>query len=255
MERIVSKQNTKIKELKKLNTNKGRKKKQQYLLESWHLVQEAINNLPQEQIITIFTTDDQYLKHGSELKNFEVILISEEIAAEIADTSTTQGIFAVCKIFDTSLEKNEYQGAWLLLDDVQDPGNIGTMVRTADAAGFTGVVFGEGTSSQYNSKVLRSMQGSQFHIKLVKEKIENVINQLKTNEVPVYGTELNPEAINYEMVKPADNFALIMGNEGNGMDKKLLSETTENLYIPIKGHAESLNVAVAAAVIMFRIKK
>ncbi|WP_429970985.1 TrmH family RNA methyltransferase [Fructilactobacillus sp. Tb1] len=255
MERIASKQNKKVKELKKLETAKGRKKADQYLIESWHLVQEAINNLPKSEIVTIFTTDDQYLEHGSDLKGFDVVSISDEIADEIASTSTTQGIFALCKIDNQGLDDVELSGAWLLLDDVQDPGNIGTMVRTADAAGFTGVIFGDGTSSQYNSKVQRAMQGSQYHVNLVKSPLQTVIAKLKAQNTPIYGTELNPDALNYEDIKPMSEFALIMGNEGNGMNKDLLKETTNNLYIPIKGKAESLNVAIAAAVIMFRIMK
>ena len=255
MERIASKQNKKVKELKKLATAKGRKKSDQYLIESWHLVQEAINNLPKKDVISIFVTDDQYLEHGSDLKDLNVISISDEIASEIASTSTTQGIFALCKINNQSLLDVKLDGAWLLLDDIQDPGNIGTMVRTADAAGFAGVIFGDGTASQYNSKVQRSMQGSQFHIKLVKAPLSSAVEKLKLQKTPIYGTELNPDAVNYKEITPLSDFALIMGNEGNGMNKSLLKETTHNLYIPIKGKAESLNVAIAAAVIMFQIIK
>lgn len=255
MERIASKQNKKIKELKKLETAKGRKKSGQYLIESWHLVQEAINNLPQNEIVNIFVTDDQYLEHGSALVGLNVVMISDEVAKEIATTSTTQGIFALCKIKHTELADVDLKGAWLLLDDVQDPGNIGTMVRTADAAGFAGVIFGDGTASQYNSKVQRSMQGSQYHVAVIKAALPAVIAKLKAQKTPIYGTELNPEAIDYKEITPLSDFALIMGNEGNGMNKELLKETTNNLYIPIKGKAESLNVAIAAAVIMFRIIK
>lgn len=255
MERITSKQNKKVKELRKLESAKGRKKSNQYLIESWHLVQEAINNLPKSEIISIFITDDQYLEHGSDLNGFDVVMISDEVATEIATTSTTQGIFALCKIKKTNLSEVELKGAWLLLDDVQDPGNIGTMVRTADAAGFAGVIFGDGTSSQYNSKVQRAMQGSQYHISLIKESLPVVVDKFKSQKTPIYGTELNPKAIDYKQITPLASFALIMGNEGNGMNENLLKETTNNLYIPIRGKAESLNVAIAAAVIMFQIIK
>ncbi|POH08802.1 RNA methyltransferase [Fructilactobacillus lindneri] len=255
MEQISSKQNKVIKDLKKLSTHKGRKKNSQYVIESWHLVQEAINYLPKDEIIMIYTTDDQYLKHGNDINDFKITLISDEVAQELSDTATTQGIFAVCKIVPVSFDENNLHGAWLLLDYVQDPGNIGTMVRTADAAGFNGVVFGEGTASPYNSKVLRSMQGSQFHIKVVKESLLKVMDAFDAKNFPIYGSELNPEAVNYRSISPANDFALVMGNEGNGMKQELLSKTTKNLYIPITGKSESLNVAIAAAVIMFRIKK
>ncbi|KID42121.1 TrmH family RNA methyltransferase [Fructilactobacillus fructivorans] len=254
MERINSKQNQTIKEIKKLHTHKGRQKSGEYLIESWHLVQEAINYLNLNQVVTILATEDQYLAHGDDLSGENIIVISDEIAAELSDTSTTQGIFAVCKIEEQSFNVQKDSGAWLLLDNVQDPGNIGTMVRTADAAGFAGVIFGDGTSSEYNGKVLRAMQGSQFHLPVIRMNLKKAMEIFKAQHVKIYGTELNPDAINYQDVQPMDNFALIMGNEGNGMNKDLLKMTNDNLYIPIKGNAESLNVAIAAAVIMFRIK-
>ncbi|XIF20324.1 MAG: RNA methyltransferase [Acetilactobacillus jinshanensis] len=147
------------------------------------------------------------------------------------------------------------QGDWLLLDQVQDPGNIGTMVRTADAAGFSGVIFGKGTASPYNPKVVRAMQGSQFHLTLARGDLNDWIRDLIKNDVPVYGTVLDPQAVDYRKVNSADNFGLVMGNEGNGMQKKLLNLTTKNLYIPIRGRAESLNVAVAAGILMFELIK
>ncbi|USS86731.1 RNA methyltransferase [Fructilactobacillus cliffordii] len=253
MERIDSKHNQQIKQLKKLATPKGRKHQQRYLLESWHLVQEALSALPAAEIEMIYATDDQYLEHGSKLSDLPVTLISDAVAQELGETTTPQGIFLVCKLQAPVVEP-DYHGAWLLLDQVQDPGNIGTMVRTADAAGFAGVVFGNGTASPYNGKVLRAMQGSQFHLQVVEADLKAVLDWFHTKHQPIYGTELNPEAVNYREVQPQRDFALIMGNEGNGMNPVLLHQTTKNLYIPITGHAESLNVAIAAAVIMFRIK-
>ncbi|USS85260.1 RNA methyltransferase [Fructilactobacillus myrtifloralis] len=252
MERINSKQNQRIKTVKKLTTAKGRKQQHQYLLESWHLVQAALEALPATDIVMVYATDDQYLAHGAALTDQPVTLISEAVAQELGDTQTPQGIFLVCELPDV-VNTIAPKGAWLLLDHVQDPGNIGTMVRTADAVGFRGVVFGTGTASPYHSKVLRAMQGSQFHLQVVEQALPTVIKQFQEHQVPIYGTELNPAAVNYRTITPQTDFALIMGNEGNGMDQALLQQTTKNLYIPIQGHAESLNVAIAAAVIMFRI--
>lgn len=254
MDRILSKHNKNVKEWQKLKTSKGQKKQKLYIIESWHLVEEAINY--DQKIDFILVTEEKYDFFKEKIVNFDVIIISEEIANLISSTVTNQGIFAICKMVYDSFETGEdLKGGWVLLDNVQDPGNIGTIVRTADAAGLKGVIFGEGTASMYNDKVLRSMQGSQYHVKLINLSIEKAIDKFKQHKISVYGTELNPDAYNYNEISSVNDFALIMGNEGNGMRENLIKITDKNLYIPIKGSAESLNVAIAAALLMFKLKK
>lgn len=256
MEKIISSKNERVKQWSKLKNKKGRNKYNQYILESWHLVSEAIN--AQQHVNIILTTEKQFEFHKEALDNFagELIEISDEVAKTLGSTSTPQGIFGVVDLpKQDSFKAEDMNGAWLLLDQIQDPGNIGTMVRTADAAGMTGVIFGDGTSSQYNPKVLRAMQGSQFHLKIIEGDLLNWIEKFESNNVPVYGTELNPQAVSYTDIAASDSFALVMGNEGNGMQAKILDRTTKNLYIPIKGQAESLNVAIAAGILMFNLKK
>jgi len=140
-----------------------------------------------------------------------------------------------------------------LLDHVQDPGNVGTLIRTADAAGFSGVILGEGSADIYSTKVLRSMQGSHFHLPVVSANLFEVIDQLKKEKVPVYGTELNPAAITYTSIPESASVALILGNEGQGVQKELLTQTDQNVYIPLYGAAESLNVGVAGGILMYHI--
>ncbi|UQS85288.1 RNA methyltransferase [Apilactobacillus apisilvae] len=256
MEKITSVKNSRIKEWKKLKSKKGREKHSLYILESWHLVSEALDSNQDVQVI--LTTPKQFELHNEELINYskEIIEINDEIANDLGSTITPQGIFAIVGLPSSNIIENEnIDGSWLLLDNIQDPGNIGTMVRTADAAGMNGVIFGEGTSNQFNPKVLRAMQGSQFHLKIIEGDLNHWIDKLKENKLPIYGSELNDEASIYSDIKPSRQFALIMGNEGNGMQKKLLDITTKNLYIPIKGNAESLNVAIAAGVLMFHLQK
>lgn len=182
----------------------------------------------------------------------QITEISPEVAKHLAETPTPQGIFAVMDRVVGTLPE-DFSGQYLLLDGIQDPGNVGTLVRTADAAGIHQVVFGNGTADAFNPKVLRAMQGSQFHVNITTAPLAGVIADLKAAAIPVYGTELNVNAKSYRDVAPSDQFALIVGNEGNGMDKALLAQTDTNLYIPIKGRAESLNVAIAAAVVMFHL--
>lgn len=128
------------------------------------------------------------------------------------------------------------------------------MIRTADAAGLSGVILGEGSSDIYNSKVLRAMQGSNYHLPVIRKSLEDIIDNFKERGIPIYGTELNPEAISYTNVSKVKEYALIMGNEGKGVSQKLLEKTDQNIYIPIKGKAESLNVAIAAGILMYHLE-
>lgn len=254
MERITSKQNSRVKAWSKLSTKKGRETGGTYLLDGWHLVQEALNN--KAKFHAIIATEDLLKEHEEDFPlGVPVFEVMDDIAKTIGDTVNPQGIFAEVtlpeKTFDPSYV---HDGAWLLLDGIQDPGNIGTMVRTADAAGFKGVVLGEGSADVYGPKVVRAMQGSQFHLEVLKGDLNVWTKALQENNLPVYGSQLNENAKDYKTIDPMLNFALIMGNEGQGMSEQLSEKTTDNLYIPIGGKAESLNVAVAAGVLMFSLK-
>lgn len=254
-QKLTSPSNQHVKDWVKLETKRGRKKQGKYLLDGWHLVKEALNS--NESIIEIIYTQD--FKHLDEIPNLpevEKYEITPAIAHKLSDTPSPQGIFATIDLVKLHREDPEkVVGPWLLLDQVQDPGNIGTMVRTADAAGFSGVVFGNGTADLFQPKVVRAMQGGQFHISITSGDLSTWISAFKKRDFPVFGSELNKDAKSYDSVGKHENFALIMGNEGNGMQKKHLEQTSANLYIPIKGHAESLNVAVAAGVLMFQLRK
>ncbi|KRK73204.1 TrmH family RNA methyltransferase [Lacticaseibacillus nasuensis] len=248
-EYIASPKNERIKAAKKLTTKKGQKQGDAYLLDGWHLVEEALASGLTPK--TIYATE-KFLDERA-LRPFydQLIEISPEVAKHLSDTETPQGIFAVMPRELASLPA--LTGQFLLLDGIQDPGNVGTLVRTADAAGVGTVVFGAGTADPFNPKVLRAMQGSQFHVRIVMADLAPLIAQLQAAGIAVYGTELNVNAQNYRELAPQEQFALVVGNEGNGMQEALLTETTKNLYIPIKGRAESLNVAIAAAVILFHL--
>lgn len=252
-EKITSSQNKRVKQWRALTTKKGRKQTQSYLLEGWHLVQEAI--LAHQPLTAILGTADQLALHAASLpKDVDCFELTDSLVKTIGDANTPQGIFATAPLPKAApVDPLTAQGGWLFLDQVQDPGNIGTMVRTADAAGLTGVVLGQGSASRYLPKVLRSMQGSQFHLQLVEADLHQWIQAFTARHLPVYGTNLDPQAQDYRNVAPLTAGAIVMGNEGNGMAPDLQQLTTRNLYIPIKGQAESLNVAVAAGIVMFRL--
>ncbi|KPD01469.1 putative TrmH family tRNA/rRNA methyltransferase [Geobacillus sp. BCO2] len=141
----------------------------------------------------------------------------------------------------------------LLIDAVQDPGNLGTMIRTADAAGIDAVILGEGCADLYNAKVVRATQGSLFHLPVVNGDLAQWIARFKEQGIPVYGTALE-KAVDYRTVPLSSSFALLVGNEGSGIRPELLGLTTENVYIPIYGQAESLNVAVAAGILLYSLQ-
>ncbi|MFD1672763.1 TrmH family RNA methyltransferase [Agrilactobacillus yilanensis] len=248
MKQIDSPKNDTIKEIIKLKQTKYQNRQQQYLLEGRHEISEAIQSkAPIQQLLVTETQILPYLKYAAD---FELIQISAQVSQHLSATKTNQGVFAVMQITDTALPK-QLSGAWLLLDDLQDPGNVGTMVRTADAAGFAGVILGEKTVSIYNDKVLRAMQGSQFHLPIYKGNLTEAVAQCQQQGLSVFGTALDPQAKNYQTVTPLKDFGLVIGNEGNGVRPEILAQTDENLYIPILGKAESLNAGVAAGILMF----
>ncbi len=253
MKEIYSTNNPLIKEIRKLSMHKYRNQTQSYLIEGDHLVEEAVkSSAPILQIVATFS----WLEKGiPSIKDFEeqIVAVTEEVMKSLTELPSPQGIAAVIKLEQDPLP-NKISGPVLLLDSIQDPGNVGTMIRTADAAGFFCVVLGAGCADIYNSKVMRAMQGSNFHIPIYSENLLKVIADLKSNEIPVYGTELALSAVDYRLIHSTKVFGLVMGNEGQGVAPEILAETTSNLYIAISGQAESLNVAIAAGILMFHLK-
>lgn len=252
MKIITSAHNQLVKDIKKLYTKKGRTKQNKYLLDGWHLVKEALlAKLPLQELLLTEESKAKLPPADQALLPDDYIQITPAIAQTISQTKSPQGIFATVALSVHHVAPTA--GSWLLLDAVQDPGNIGTLVRTADAAGMTGVVFGAGCADMYHPKVIRAMQGSQFHVQLTSGDLAAWVKTLTASDIPVFGSELNPAAKDYRTVGRFNEFGLIMGNEGNGMNPELLKQTTANLYIPLVGKAESLNVGVAAGVLMFAL--
>jgi TrmH family RNA methyltransferase len=253
MERILSNQNAKVKAWAKLATKKGRKDSKTYLLDGWHLVEEAIK--AKAKFRAIMGTEAQLAQHLPDVPHgVPAFEISEEVAKHIAGTQTPQGIFAEISLPEKTFNPSYvHDGAWLLLDNIQDPGNVGTLVRTADAAGFKGVVLGAGTADAYSPKVVRAMQGSQFHLEVLNGDLVEWVDALSANNLPVYGSQLSEDAKPFQEIEPQANFAVILGNEGAGMSEALAEKTSANLYIPVIGQAESLNVAVAGGILMYHL--
>lgn len=250
MKEIRSTKNTLIKELKKLHRKKTRDEEGRYLIEGFHLVEEAIKNQAQIQLVLMDERGQREWGSWIEGQNLpETYLVTTEVLGVLSDLPTPQGIIAVVAKEATSV--TDLTGSWILLDQVQDPGNVGTIIRTADAAGYSGVILGEGSADIYSTKVLRSMQGSNYHLPIIQGDLLAIIPQLQAAGSKVYGTELNKDAVDYRSLKDQGDIALLLGNEGQGVSAELLALTDKNLYIPIIGQAESLNVAIAAGILMY----
>ncbi|PLS16938.1 RNA methyltransferase [Bacillus sp. M6-12] len=250
MKYIQSAKNPTVKQWKKLLSKKERDLSGKYLIEGFHLVEEALKE--RDIVLEVIISEGTELPAGFKLDGAEVTYVSEEVMKAVSDTESPQGIAAVCE--QKALSLNNIEGkTFLLIDAVQDPGNIGTMIRTADAAGIDAVVLGEGCADPYNPKVIRSTQGSIFHLPVFKGNLMELIAQLKEKDIPVYGTSLE-NAAPFEKSEKSHEFALLVGNEGGGVRKELLAETDMNLYIPIHGRSESLNVAVAAGILLYHLR-
>lgn len=254
MKEILSSKNDLVKEIKKLHKKKNRDTQQQYIIEGFHLIEEAVKaNVVIKWIFVSKNKNTDWLPWLEQQNQETIIFVSEDVIQALSELPTPQGIIAVVGMNEEQFS-GDVEGSWLLLDSVQDPGNVGTMIRTADAAGFSGVIIGEGTADIYSTKVLRSMQGSNFHLPILRMNLSVVVDSFVANNKPIYGTELNEKAVVYSTIPKQESFGLILGNEGQGVSKELLAKTTQNIYIPIKGQAESLNVAIAAGILMYQLK-
>ena len=240
---ITSKANSVVKNAKKLHQKKYRKSA--YLIEGWHLFEEAVQaGVTIEKVFALESYRDQLVAFP------QTIWVSEEILLDLADTQTPQGIVAVIQKEEVGLP-DLHQGKYLFLEDVQDPGNVGTMIRTADAAGFTGVIVSDKSADIYSLKTLRSMQGSHFHLPIYRMPVATFVEEAKKSNLPILATTLSKESKDYRELSPLENVALVMGNEGQGISSVMAESADQLVHIGMKGRAESLNVAVAAGILMF----
>ncbi|WP_182200374.1 TrmH family RNA methyltransferase [Paraliobacillus salinarum] len=242
---ITSVKNETVKQWNKMKKRKHREQTNHFLIEGTHLVEEAIKSDWSIETLIVQENMDIPFSNG----DFDIITVSANVMDHLADTKTPQGIMAVVNRKEIRLTNNH---RLLLLDSIQDPGNVGTMIRTADAAGFTGVILGENTVDLFNDKVIRSTQGSLFHIPVIQANLETFCRKLKKESVSIWASTLErADAIN-ELTVP-DKVALIVGNEGAGVSSTLIEQADQRVHIPIYGQAESLNVSVATGIMLYQL--
>lgn len=243
---LTSVKNDKVKNWKKLHNRKERVNTGTFLIEGFHLIEEAIQSNwdVQELIIQEGVTAPVWDV------DYPIVTVTENVFNHITQTKTPQGIAAVIKGKEFPIITGE---KYLLLDAIQDPGNLGTIIRTADAAGFDAVILGEGTVDVYNDKVIRATQGSIFHIPIVQANLLDRVTVLQQEGFSVWASAL-ANAKEFHTLEKQEKVALILGNEGAGIRKELLEAADELVKIPIYGKAESLNVSIAAGILMYHIK-
>ena len=242
---ITSKANSVVKNAKKLHQKKYRKSS--YLIEGWHLFEEAVQaGVTIEKIFALETYREQLVAFP------QTVWVSEDILLDLADSQTPQGIVAVVQKEEVG-QTDFSQGKFLFLEDVQDPGNVGTIIRTADAAGFTGVIVSDKSADIYSLKTLRSMQGSHFHLPIYRISSQALLEKAKKAAIPVLATTLSKDSVDYRELPSIENFVLVMGNEGQGISPLMAESADQLVHISMKGQAESLNVAVAAGILIFHL--
>lgn len=271
---ITSAANAKIKAVKKLEQKRERDQQGLFVIEGFHLVEEAIAHGAIIQAIFYTTSADQtqlrriesalIAGNSDEIMEqsqaLDMVLVTDSILTTLSHTPAPQGIIAVIEQPAQSIESllAVYQNSalpralphLLLLDNVQDPGNVGTMIRTAEAAGFKGVVLGEGCADLYNDKTIRATQGALFQLPIIKANLTHLLPALHDAGYDSWVTTLEEATFYPELAKP-QKCALIMGNEGQGVNPALQNLATTKVKIPMLGQSESLNVGIAAGILMY----
>lgn len=251
---IESTQNQQVKFWKKLKRKKYRDQEGLYIIEGDHLIQEALKHLEAEDIERLLVTEEKKSSFD-QFPSTEITVISPAVASELADTEHSQGTFAIIRKAQQKRPQIIHK-PYLFIDGIQDPGNLGSIIRTAAAADFEGVVLGKGTVDLYNMKVLRGAQGMHFMLDIYEGDLEDWIDFFHDHDWAVFGSSLGEATLPYQNIKASDQpFALMLGNEGAGSQQKLLDQTDLNLYIPLAQGVESLNVGVAAGILMFHLRQ
>lgn len=242
---ITSLDNEKVKMLKKLQKKKYRDEYNLFIVEGEHLAIEAFRAGVLEELILEEGTD---LPFPSPYGYY-----SREVLSKISALDTPSSVMALCRKRDRDGEEVEGNRI-LVLDDIQDPGNLGTIIRSALAFGVTTIVLSEGTVDLYNPKVLRATQGMIFHTNIIVRNVYDWVRMIKASDFRVYGTCVDG-GVDVKSLIPDDKekFVLIVGNEGNGVKRRILDLCDENLYIKMNADVESLNVAVATSILLYEL--
>ncbi len=241
---ITSLDNDKVKKYIKLKEKKYRDKTGEFIVEGSHLVLEAYKQGLVEELIL-----EKEEVFPISIDN--IVYMPMDLINKISSVETPQTVMALCKKKEESEELGNHI---LLVDDVQDPGNLGTIIRSAVAFNIDTIVLSNNTVDLYNPKTIRSTQGMFFHINVIRRDIKDVIERIKEESIPVYGTLVEHGSDVRELNNSdKERFALVVGNEGNGVRKEITDMCDKNLYIKMNSDVESLNVGVATSILLYEL--
>ena len=239
---ITSKDNSKVKNLRKLLTSSYSKEKGLFLIEGENLVEEAIKNNYLEEL---------YVLDGYECKyEFPFINLSLDVMKSISDLKSTPRLLGVSRY----INKKNLGNKIVILDGVQDPGNAGTIIRNAVAFNIDTVIFSSDSVNPYNEKVLRSTGGMIYNINIIICDIDKIINMIKEKNIKLIGTSLE-KSKSLNDLEVCDKYAIIFGNEGQGVKKSTLSKCDEIIRIDMNNNCESLNVGVSTGIVLYHMYK
>lgn len=261
MEYITSKENTNIVEYMKLkNLKKIREKLGLFIIEGKKILLEAISsNIIIEKIFISDRIDlkDEIFKYIDNVLCVKYC-ISSGIEKKIADTVSPQGFYAVCKKRNhdfLDFIPEEDRKIYLIIDNLQNPGNLGTIIRLSEAMAVSKIYISNNCCDIYSSKVIRSSMGSNFRVEICFfDDIISLIKLMKENKIKILGSCISDSSVDIRNYKPSESVCIIIGNEGNGLDSIVLDQCDILVEIPMSGPIESLNVSLATSILLWEIK-
>lgn len=239
---ISSLENKKVKIINSLKISRKRKEYGLFFVEGMHLVKEAYNSGFLEEV---FLLENESLEFDCDL---EITYVTYEVMQKLTNLKTPSNVIGICHIKD---DKEVVGNKILMLDNIQDPGNLGTIIRSACAFSINTIILSENSVDLYNEKVIRSTQGMIFKINILVDNLKEKIEELKEEGFQILGTDVN-NGVDVRNIK-TNKFVLIMGNEGNGVSEEIKKMCDKNLYIKMNPTCESLNVGVATSILLYEL--
>lgn len=239
-----------------LAKKKERDRRGLFVVEGVKLFGEA----PAERIVQVYLAQSARAQltaqYGEKLQSLPCEIVSDEVFGKLSDTVTPQGILCLVRQYSYNIEEmlsdgKEKQLLFILLEDLQDPGNVGTIFRTAEAAGADGVIMTGGTADIYNPKTIRSTMGSIYRVPfLYTNSLLSVMEELKKRGVRIFAAHLSGKA-DYDACDYREGTGFLIGNEGRGLQEETAAAADERIRLPMEGQVESLNASVASSILLY----
>ncbi len=247
MEIITSLENKKIKYINKLKNKKFRDEEGIFVIETKHLVEEAYKSGFLTELYLVDTNIESNILEDDKINKYQ---ITKEIMNKISSLESPSNLLGLVKKLPTL----NYGNRLLILDNIQDPGNLGTIIRSAVAFNLDTLILSNDCVDLYNDKTIRSSEGMLFKLNILRKDLNTFLAELKNNNYTIYGTDVINGSIVGEIKFPK-KYAIIIGNEGKGLKSTLKNLVDQNIYILMSPNAESLNAGIAASIIMYEMSK